>query len=112
MRIDGNSGNAETYEPNSAGLFSGAAGFQRAATVWWTVPPTIGTTAKIPIISASLVRCMNYSATPSISVYLPVSPVNWQQAAEETQARQIALFKQVHPEYGAGVGSRDRKTEK
>ena len=34
------------------------------------------------------------------------------QAAEETQARQIALFKQVHPEYGAGVEAAIAKLKK
>lgn len=102
MRIDGNSGNAETYEPNSAGLFQEQPDFSEpplsvdgAADHWNHREDT------------------DYFSQPR-ALYELLSDAEHQrmfariagelvQAAEETQARQIALFKQVHPEYGAGV---------
>lgn len=111
MRIDGNSGNAETYEPNSAGLFQEQPDFSEpplsvdgAADHWNHREDT------------------DYSSQPR-ALYELLSDAEHQrmfariagelvQAAEETQARQIALFKQVHPEYGAGVEAAIAKLKK
>lgn len=111
MRIDGNSGNAETYEPNSAGLFQEQPDFSEpplsvdgAADHWNHREDT------------------DYFSQPR-ALYELLSDAEHQrmfariagelvQAAEETQARQIALFKQVHPEYGAGVEAAIAKLKK
>lgn len=111
MRIDGNSGNAETYEPNSAGLFQEPPDFSEpplsvdgAADHWNHREDT------------------DYFSQPR-ALYELLSDAEHQrmfariagelvQAAEETQARQIALFKQVHPEYGAGVEAAIAKLKK
>ncbi|HHC5066837.1 TPA: catalase [Morganella morganii] len=111
MRIDGNSGNAETYEPNSAGLFQERPDFSEpplsvdgAADHWNHREDT------------------DYFSQPR-ALYELLSDAEHQrmfariagelvQAAEETQARQIALFKQVHPEYGAGVEAAIAKLKK
>ena len=111
MRIDGNSGNTETYEPNSAGLFQEQPDFSEpplsvdgAADHWNHREDT------------------DYFSQPR-ALYELLSDAEHQrmfariagelvQAAEETQARQIALFKQVHPEYGAGVEAAIAKLKK
>ena len=111
MRIDGNSGNAETYEPNSAGLFQEQPDFSEpplsvdgGADHWNHREDT------------------DYFSQPR-ALYELLSDAEHQrmfariagelvQAAEETQARQIALFKQVHPEYGAGVEAAIAKLKK
>lgn len=111
MRIDGNSGNAETYEPNSAGLFQEQPDFSEpplsvdgAADHWNHREDT------------------DYFSQPR-ALYELLSDAEHQrmfariagelvQAADETQARQIALFKQVHPEYGAGVEAAIAKLKK
>lgn len=111
MRIDGNSGNAETYEPNSAGLFQEQPDFSEpplsvdgAADHWNHREDT------------------DYFSQPR-ALYELLSDAEHQrmfariagelvQAAEETQARQIALFKQVHPEYGSGVEAAIAKLKK
>lgn len=111
MRIDGNSGNAETYEPNSAGLFQEQPDFSEpplsvdgAADHWNHREDT------------------DYFSQPR-ALYELLSDAEHQrmfariagelvQADEETQARQIALFKQVHPEYGAGVEAAIAKLKK
>lgn len=111
MRIDGNSGNAETYEPNSAGLFQEQPDFSEpplsvdgAADHWNHREDT------------------DYFSQPR-ALYELLSDAEHQrmfariagelvQAAEETQTRQIALFKQVHPEYGAGVEAALAKLKK
>lgn len=111
MRIDGNSGNAETYEPNSAGLFQEQPDFSEpplsvdgAADHWNHREDT------------------DYFSQPR-ALYELLSDDEHQrmfariagelvQATEETQARQIALFKQVHPEYGAGVEAAIAKLKK
>lgn len=111
MRIDGNSGNTETYEPNSAGLFQEQPDFSEpplsvdgAADHWNHREDT------------------DYFSQPR-ALYELLSDTEHQrmfariagelvQAAEETQARQIALFKQVHPEYGAGVEAAIAKLKK
>lgn len=111
MRIDGNSGNAETYEPNNAGLFQEQPDFSEpplsvdgAADHWNHREDT------------------DYFSQPR-ALYELLSDAEHQrmfariagelvQAAEETQARQIALFKQVHPEYGAGVEAAIAKLKK
>lgn len=111
MRVDGNSGNTETYEPNSAGLFQEQPDFSEpplsidgAADHWNQREDT------------------DYFSQPR-ALYELLSDAEHQrmfariagelvQAAEETQARQIALFKQVHPEYGAGVEAAIAKLKK
>lgn len=111
MRIDGNSGNSETYEPNSAGLFQEQPDFSEpplsvdgAADHWNHREDT------------------DYFSQPR-ALYELLSDAEHQrmfariageliQASEETQARQIALFKQVHPEYGAGVEAAIAKLKK
>lgn len=111
MRIDGNSGNSETYEPNSAGLFQEQPDFSEpplslegAADHWNHREDT------------------DYFSQPR-ALYELLSDAEHQrmfariageliQAAPQTQVRQIDLFKQVHPGYGAGVEAAMAKLKK
>ncbi|MCG9533626.1 catalase [Providencia huaxiensis] len=102
MRIDGNSGNHVTYEPNEAGLFQEQPDFSE--------PP-------LSIEGAAdhwdHREDQDYFSQPR-ALYELLDDAEHQRmfkriagelidATEATQVRQIELFKQVHPEYGAGV---------
>ena len=102
MRVDGNSGNNVTYEPNEAGLFQEQPDFSE--------PP-------LSIEGAAdhwdHREDQDYFSQPR-ALYELLDDAEHQRmfkriagelidATEETQIRQIGLFKQVHPEYGAGV---------
>ncbi|OZS73380.1 catalase [Providencia rettgeri] len=102
MRVDGNSGNHVTYEPNEAGLFQEQPDFSEpplsiegAADHWdhredqdyFSQPRALYEL----LDDAEHQRMFKRIASELID------------ATEATQVRQIELFKQVHPEYGAGV---------
>ncbi|MFD1091046.1 catalase [Providencia vermicola] len=102
MRVDGNSGNHVTYEPNEAGLFQEQPDFSE--------PP-------LSLEGAAdhwdHREDQDYFSQPR-ALYELLDDAEHQRmfkriagelidATEATQVRQIALFKQVHPEYGAGV---------
>ncbi|WP_369311981.1 catalase [Providencia rettgeri] len=102
MRVDGNSGNHVTYEPNEAGLFQEQPDFSE--------PP-------LSIEGAAdhwdHREDQDYFSQPR-ALYELLDDAEHQRmfkriagelidATETTQVRQIELFKQVHPEYGAGV---------
>ncbi|HCM63100.1 MAG TPA: catalase [Morganella sp. (in: Bacteria)] len=111
MRVDGNSGNSETYEPNSAGLFQEQPDFSEP-------PLTIEGAAD----HWNHREDTDYFSQPR-ALYELLSDAEHQrmfariageliQAAPQTQARQIDLFKQVHPGYGAGVEAAMAKLKK
>lgn len=102
MRVDGNSGNTVTYEPNSAGMFQEQPDYSE--------PP-------LSIEGAAdhwnHREDEDYFSQPR-ALYELLGDAEHQrmfqrlageliEASEETQKRQIDLFKKVHPEYGAGV---------
>ncbi|MBQ0267032.1 catalase [Providencia huaxiensis] len=102
MRVDGNSGNHVTYEPNEVGLFQEQPDFSE--------PP-------LSIEGAAdhwdHREDQDYFSQPR-ALYELLDDAEHQRmfkriagelidATEATQVRQIELFKQVHPEYGAGV---------
>ncbi|EMI4427402.1 catalase [Providencia rettgeri] len=102
MRVDGNSGNHVTYEPNEADLFQEQPDFSE--------PP-------LSIEGAAdhwdHREDQDYFSQPR-ALYELLDDAEHQRmfkriagelidATEATQVRQIELFKQVHPEYGAGV---------
>ncbi|HHE6470266.1 TPA: catalase [Providencia rettgeri] len=102
MRVDGNSGNHVTYQPNEAGLFQEQPDFSE--------PP-------LSIEGAAdhwdHREDQDYFSQPR-ALYELLDDAEHQRmfkriagelidATEATQVRQIELFKQVHPEYGAGV---------
>lgn len=102
MRVDGNSGNHVTYEPNEAGLCQEQPDFSE--------PP-------LSIEGAAdhwdHREDQDYFSQPR-ALYELLDDAEHQRmfkriagelidATEATQVRQIELFKQVHPEYGAGV---------
>ena len=102
MRVDGNSGNGVTYEPNSAGLFQEQPNYSEP-------PLTIEGAAD----HWNHREDTDYFSQPR-ALYELLSEDEHQrmfariageliEASEETQQRQIDLFRQVHPEYGAGV---------
>lgn len=102
MRVDGNSGNHVTYEPNEAGLFQEQPDFSEP-------PLSIEGAADHWDHSED----QDYFSQPR-ALYELLDDAEHQRmfkriagelidATEATQVRQIALFKQVHPEYGAGV---------
>lgn len=102
MRVDGNSGNGATYEPNSFGVFQEQPDFSEpplslegAADHW------------------NHREDNDYFSQPR-KLFELLSPEEHQRMFERIagdmkdvpafiQARQIALFSEVHPEYGAGV---------
>jgi len=102
MRVDGNSGNGATYEPNSFGVFQQQPDFSEpplslegAADHW------------------NHREDNDYFSQPR-KLFELLSPEEHQRMFERIagdmkdvpafiQARQIALFSEVHPEYGAGV---------
>jgi catalase len=102
MRVDGNSSNTVTYEPNSAGMFQEQPDYSE--------PP-------LSIEGAAdhwnHREDEDYFSQPR-ALYELLDDAEHQrmfqrlageliEASEETQKRQIELFKKVHPEYGAGV---------
>ncbi|CFQ65525.1 catalase KatA [Yersinia enterocolitica] len=102
MRVDGNSGNTATYEPNSFGLFQEQPDFSEppltlegAADHWnhredddyYSQPRAL-----FNLLSAEEHQRMFTRIAGELS-----------QVPEEIQRRQIALFEKVHPNYGAGV---------
>jgi len=102
MRVDGNSGNGVTYEPNSAGMFQEQPNFSE--------PPL---TLEGAADHWNHREDEDYFSQPR-ALYELLDDAEHQrmfqriageliEASEETQKRQIDLFKQVHPEYGAGV---------
>lgn len=105
MRVDGNSGNGVTYEPNSFGKFQEQRDFSEpplalnGAADHWNYREDDD----------------NYFSQPR-ALYELLSDEEHQrmfqriagelvQIPEFIQERQIALFTQVHPEYGAGVAA-------
>jgi catalase len=104
MRVDGNSGNGATYEPNSFNVFQEQPDFSEpplslegAADHWNHREDT------------------DYFSQPR-ALYNLLSDEEHQRmfariagemkdVPESIQARQICLFSQVHPEYGAGVAN-------
>ncbi|EOE4442934.1 catalase [Providencia stuartii] len=102
MRVDGNSGNGVTYEPNSAGMFQQQPNFSE--------PPL---TLEGAADHWNHREDEDYFSQPR-ALYELLDDAEHQrmfkrlageliEASEETQKRQIDLFKKVHPEYGAGV---------
>ncbi len=104
MRVDGNSGNGPTYEPNSFGVFQeqpdfsepplsleGAADHwnQREDEDYFSQPRAL-----FELLSKEEHQRM-FDRIASELVQIP----------EFIQERQIGLFSQVHPEYGAGVAA-------
>jgi catalase len=102
MRVDGNSGNGATYEPNSFGLFQEQPDFREpplsiegAADHWnhredgdyFSQPRAL-----FNLLSAEEHQRMFTRIAGELS-----------QVPEQIQRRQVDLFTQVHPDYGAGV---------
>ncbi|ANS43906.1 catalase [Serratia inhibens] len=102
MRVDGNSGNGATYEPNSFGLFQEQPDFSEpplslegAADHWnhredkdyFSQPRAL-----FNLLSAEEHQRMFTRIAGELS-----------QVPEQIQRRQVDLFTQVHPDYGAGV---------
>ncbi|MEQ4923032.1 catalase [Proteus hauseri] len=102
MRVDGNSGSGITYEPNNGGMFQEQPNFKE--------PPL---TVEGAADHWNHREDEDYFSQPR-ALYELLSDEEHQrmfariagelsQASKDTQKRQIALFKKVHPEYGAGV---------
>lgn len=102
MRVDGNSGNGVTYEPNSFGAFQEQPRFKE---------PPLSITS--PADHWDHRSDGDYFSQPR-ALFVRLSHAEHQrmfkriaddlsQAPENIQKRQVCLFAQVHPEYGAGV---------
>ncbi|EKT55596.1 catalase [Providencia sneebia] len=102
MRVDGNSGNGVTYEPNSAGLFQEQPNFSEpplsieGAAAHWNHREDEDYFSQ----PRALYELLDDAEHQRMFARLAGELI---QASEETQKRQIELFKKVHPEYGAGV---------
>ena len=111
MRIDGNSGNSETYEPNSAGLFQEQPDFSEpplsleGAADHWNHREDADYFSQPRALYELLSDAEHQRMFARIAGELI-------QAAPQTQVRQIDLFKQVHPGYGAGVEAAMAKLKK
>ncbi|MEX5732112.1 catalase [Providencia hangzhouensis] len=102
MRVDGNSGNHVTYEPNEAGLFQEQPDFSEpplsiegAADHW-----DHGEDQDYFSQPRALYELLDDAEHQRMFKRIAGELID---ATEATQVRQIELFKQVHPEYGAGV---------
>ncbi|PNF13468.1 catalase [Enterobacter cancerogenus] len=102
MRVDDNSGNGATYEPNSFGVFQEQPGFSEpplslegAADHWNHREDTdyFSQPRKLFTLLGEDERLRMYGRIADDMKTVP----------EEIQERQIAIFTQVHPDYGNGV---------
>ncbi|WP_176393597.1 catalase [Yersinia kristensenii] len=102
MRVDGNSGNGATYEPNSFGLFQEQPDFSEP-------PLTLEGAAdhwnhREDTDYFSQPRALfNLLSTEEHQRMFARIAAELSQVPEEIQRRQVALFTQVHPDYGDGV---------
>ena len=102
MRVDGNSGNGATYEPNSFGVFQEQPGFSEpplslegAADHWNHREDTdyFSQPRKLFTMLGEDERLRIYGRIADDMKTVP----------EDIQERQIAIVSQVHPDYGNGV---------
>lgn len=103
MRVDGNSGNTATYEPNSFGVYQEQRDFSEpplklnGAADHWNFREDDADYFSQPRALYELLSAEEHQRMFSrIAAELSQVP-------EAIQLRQICLFSQVHPEYGAGV---------
>lgn len=102
MRVDGNSGNTVTYEPNSAGMFQEQPDYSEpplsieGAADHWNHREDEDYFSQ----PRALYKLLDDAEHQRMFQRLAGELI---EASEETQKRQIDLFKKVHPEYGAGV---------
>ncbi|MBU9851418.1 catalase [Rahnella aceris] len=102
MRVDGNSGNGVTYEPNSAGLFQQQPDFSEpplsieGAADHWNHREDDDYFTQPRLLFNLLSEAEHQRMFARIAGEL-------KHASPETQARQLALFYKVDPAYGAGV---------
>ncbi|GKX62425.1 catalase [Pragia fontium] len=102
MRVDGNSGNTATYEPNSFGLFKEQPDFSEpplsleGAADHWTQDDDYFSQprALFNLLSAEEHQRMFKRIAGELC-----------EVPSEIQQRQIALFTKVHPDYGNGVAN-------
>ncbi|QIQ22019.1 catalase [Zophobihabitans entericus] len=103
MRVDGNSGNTATYEPNSYGLYQEQRDFSEpplnlgGAADHWNHREDDNDYYSQPRALYNLL-----SAEEHQRMFKRIAG-ELCQVPEEIQKRQIELFRNVHPEYGAGV---------
>lgn len=102
MRVDGNSGSGITYEPNNGGMFQEQPNFKEpplsieGAADHWNHREDEDYFSQPSALYELLSDEEHHRMFARIAGELI-------QASKDTQKRQIALFKKVHPEYGAGV---------
>ncbi|NDK98942.1 catalase [Photorhabdus bodei] len=102
MRVDGNSGNTVTYEPNNAGLFQEQPEFKHPSLALegdadhWNHRQDEDYFSQPRKLFMLINRKEHQRMFDRIASELS-------QAHEDTQRRQVELFRKVHPEYGAGV---------
>ncbi|QBY44048.1 catalase [Arsenophonus nasoniae] len=102
MRVDGNSGNGVTYEPNSAGLFQEQPQFKEppltltGAADHWNHREDDDYYSQPRALFELLSKHEHKRMFERIASELVAASI-------ETQQRQVALFNKVHPKYGKGV---------
>ncbi|HGJ5869343.1 catalase [Arsenophonus nasoniae] len=102
MRVDGNSGNGVTYEPNSAGLFQEQPQFKEppltltGAADDWNHREDDDYYSQPRALFELLSKHEHKRMFERIASELVAASI-------ETQQRQVALFNKVHPKYGKGV---------
>lgn len=102
MRVDGNSGNGVTYEPNSEGLFQEQPNFSEPPLTIEGAADHWNHREDEDYFSQPRALYELLDAAEHERMYKRLAG-ELIEASEETQQRQIELFKKVHPEYGAGV---------
>ncbi|MCW2254194.1 catalase [Providencia alcalifaciens] len=102
MRVDGNSGNGVTYEPNSAGLFQEQPNFSEPPLTIEGAADHWNHREDEDYFSQPRALYELLDAAEHERMYKRLAG-ELIEASEETQLRQIELFRKVHPEYGAGV---------
>ncbi|HGJ5856444.1 catalase [Arsenophonus nasoniae] len=102
MRVDGNSGNGVTYEPNSTGLFQEQPQFKEppltltGAADHWNHREDDDYYSQPRALFELLSKHEHKRMFERIASELVAASI-------ETQQRQVALFNKVHPKYGKGV---------
>ncbi|MDR0805721.1 MAG: catalase [Enterobacteriaceae bacterium] len=111
MRVDGNSGNGATYEPNSFGVFKEQPNFSEpplaidGAADHWNYRENDEDYYSQPRALFNLISEEEHQRMfTRIAGELSQVPV-------EIQQRQIALFSKVHPDYGNGVAEALKKAK-
>ena len=104
MRVDGNSGNGETYEPNSFNVFQEQPDFSEPPLSLEGAADHWNHREDSDYFSQPRALYNLLSEEEHQRMFVRIAG-DMKDVPESIQNRQICLFSQVHPEYGAGVAN-------